>query len=247
MRLFLPIIICIITLPSFVIAPGFDDDQLLYERVRDAKASKDSKVRNMFAAKGINFDQAQVYFRSFKLDGIFEVWATDNNTEWKLIKQYEICETSGGLGPKNKYGDMQVPEGFYYIDRFNPVSRFHLSLGINYPNSVDRTRSTASNKGGDIFIHGACATIGCIPLTDDKIKEVYWMAVKAKANGQSRIPVHMYPCKFTKRNVWILEKEFGEDAALMNFWKNISEGYKIFFEENRLPNVTTNGSSYNIN
>ncbi len=46
---------------------------------------------------------------------------------------------AGTLGPKTNAGsDYQVPEGFYYINEFNPKSSFHLSLGLNYPNASDR-------------------------------------------------------------------------------------------------------------
>ena len=53
---------------------------------------------------------------------------------------YPICAGSGDLGPKRERGDGQVPEGLYEIDRFNPTSRYHLSLRVNYPNLSDRLR-----------------------------------------------------------------------------------------------------------
>ena len=65
-----------------------------------------------------------------------------------------------------------MPEGFYELDWFNPQSNFFLSLHINYPNASDRILGSRKNPGGDIFLHGSCASIGCIPITDDGIKEV---------------------------------------------------------------------------
>src|SRR5690606_11025729 len=102
-----------------------------------------------------------------------------NGEKFTLVKTYPVCSSSGLPGPKRKKGDRQTPEGFYHIDRFNPQSAFHLSLGINYPNSSDKILGH-SDPGGDIFIHGSCVTIGCVPLTDDLIKEVYVLAVEAK-------------------------------------------------------------------
>ncbi|MBC7451384.1 MAG: hypothetical protein H7259_07840, partial [Cytophagales bacterium] len=65
-------------------------------------------------------------------------WAKGKtSTQFTLTKTYSICSASGTSGPKRKQGDNQVPEGVYYIDRFNPASNFHLSLGLNYPNTSD--------------------------------------------------------------------------------------------------------------
>ena len=71
---------------------------------------------------------------------------------------------SGTMGPKRLQGDYQVPEGFYYINEFNPNSNYHLHLGLNYPNASDKILSDSLRPGGDIYIHGSCVSIGCIPL-----------------------------------------------------------------------------------
>ena len=73
--------------------------------------------------------------------------------------------------PQATQGDSQVPEGFYHMDRFNPLSNFHLSLGVSYPNQSDRILGASGRLGGDIFIHGDCVTIGCVPITDEGIRE----------------------------------------------------------------------------
>jgi murein L,D-transpeptidase YafK len=103
-----------------------------------------------------------------------------SDQEFLHIKTYTVCATSGLIGPKRMQGDLQIPEGFYYIDRFNPYSNFYLSLGINYPNTSDRILGDKNNLGGDIFIHGDCVTIGCLPITDSEIKELYIFCVEAK-------------------------------------------------------------------
>ena len=67
------------------------------------------------------------------------MWARNRDGgPFELLKKYPLAATSGSLGPKRAAGDYQVPEGFYEIDRFNPKSWFHLSLGLNYPNAADR-------------------------------------------------------------------------------------------------------------
>ena len=101
-----------------------------------------------------------------------EVWIKEASKDYYvLLNTYDFCTTSGTLGPKRKEGDLQIPEGIYTINHFNPQSNFYLSLGINYPNASDKILSDPVHPGGDIYLHGNCVTIGCIPLTDDKIKE----------------------------------------------------------------------------
>jgi murein L,D-transpeptidase YafK len=92
-----------------------------------------------------------MYVRSFKYDSQLEVWVRSNNSEqFKLFKTYRVCAMAGSLGPKRMEGDYQVPEGFYYINEFNPKSSYHLSLGINYPNASDKVLSDISRPGGEI-------------------------------------------------------------------------------------------------
>ncbi|HET9532720.1 MAG TPA: L,D-transpeptidase family protein, partial [Blastocatellia bacterium] len=147
---------------------------------------------------------------------------------FQMVKQYAFCASSGGLGPKRRQGDGQIPEGFYHIDRFNPVSNFHLSLGINYPNRSDRILGGAGRMGGDIFIHGGCATIGCVPITDDGIKELYIVAVAARSYGQSAIPVHIFPTKLDSAGMKRLERKFNGEARLLDFWLNLKLGFDFF-------------------
>ena len=130
-------------------------------------------------------------------------------------------------------GDYQVPEGFYFIDRFNPMSNYYLSLGINYPNPSDKIKSNASNLGGDIFIHGDCLTIGCLPMTDNKMKEIYLYAINAKHNGQEEIPFYIFPFRMTDQKFNTFKKEHTIKNELINFWTNIKQGYDIFNNEKK--------------
>ena len=156
------------------------------------------------------------------------------------MKHYAVCRTSGNLGPKRREGDFQIPEGFYYIDRFNPRSNFYLSLGINYPNRSDQILGKRDEPGSDIFIHGGCVTVGCIPITDEYIKEVYWVAVQAKSNGHAKIPVHIFPTKLDARAIAQLKSVFPNDDTRINFWQNLQIGYNWFERSRRLPTISVN-------
>ncbi len=104
----------------------------------------------------------------------------------KVLKSYKIDLGFAPEGHKQVEGDGRTPEGLYYIDRRNPNSDFHLSLGISYPNRADRARAQKLGKspGGDIFIHGRGNPVqrlirdwtwGCIAVTNEEMEEIYAM------------------------------------------------------------------------
>ncbi|MXY29240.1 L,D-transpeptidase family protein [Candidatus Poribacteria bacterium] len=201
----------------------------------------DASLRKLFAAEGIAYPPKEIFIRAFKQEKILEVWAfSAADAGFKRVKQYPICQTSGNLGPKRREGDLQIPEGFYYIDRFNPKSNFYLSLGLNYPNRSDRILGRKGRLGGDIFIHGGCVTIGCIPITDEYIKEIYWLAVQTKSNGHLKIPVHIFPTKLDDYTMARLKSTFPNDNTLINFWENLQIGYNWFERNRKLPTISIN-------
>ncbi|MDE0014660.1 MAG: hypothetical protein OXU51_00620 [Candidatus Poribacteria bacterium] len=233
---FIMICACQLTDPQ-----NFADKQRRYPRVRAAFEEKDGPLRSLFAAQGIPYPPRKLFIRVFKQEKILEVWAfSTSDAVFKFVKHYPLCRTSGNLGPKRREGDLQIPEGFYYIDRFNPKSNFHLSLGINYPNQADRILGKKGELGGDIFIHGGCVTIGCVPITDEYIREVYWLAAQAKSNGHSKIPVHIFPTKLDEQTMERLKTTFPNDETLINFWKNLKIGYNWFEKSRELPKISVN-------
>ena len=103
-----------------------------------------------------------------------------------VLRDYRIDLGFAPTGHKQIEGDGRTPEGVYLIDRRNPNSEFHLSLGISYPNRQDRAAAHALGKspGGDIFIHGKSNplrrkrddwTWGCIAVTNPEMEEIYAM------------------------------------------------------------------------
>ena len=145
------------------------------------------------------------------------------------------------MGPKRLEGDFQVPEGFYYINEFNANSNYHLALGLNYPNASDRILADQNKPGGAIYIHGNCVSTGCIPLTDEPIEELYYLAKLVNNKGQEFIPVHVYPVKYNvKKSVDFLETTIKENDALKAFNKNIKEVYDFFEVKKDLPIIMVN-------
>ena len=98
---------------------------------------------------------------------------------WKAPRKCPMTAFSGTLGPKLREGDGQIPEGVYGIEYLNPNSSYYLSLKVTYPNASDRARAKVdgrTNLGGDIMIHGKAVTIGCVPVGDDAIEDIFYLA-----------------------------------------------------------------------
>lgn len=139
----------------------------------------------------------KLLFLIFKEERTFEIYFLRNG-RYYLLKKYDFTGFSGKLGPKLVEGDGQIPEGIYRISFLNPNSLYHLSLKVNYPNAFDRQKAKQDNRtnlGGDIFIHGKNVTIGCVPIGDIAIEEVFLLAQKAIKN---QINVIISPKDFRK-------------------------------------------------
>ncbi|TMV07169.1 hypothetical protein FGK63_13775 [Ruegeria sediminis] len=109
----------------------------------------------------------------------------------QVLKEYKVDLGFSPNGTKGARGDGRTPEGTYVIDRRNPRSQFHLSIGISYPNAQDiaAARAAGVDPGGDIFIHGQPNkrkdrkrarktddwTAGCIAVKNEEIEEIYAM------------------------------------------------------------------------
>ncbi|MCA9660533.1 MAG: L,D-transpeptidase family protein, partial [Myxococcales bacterium] len=196
-------------------------------KVRDelAFASKEAEVKGLFAAAGVAFPPRRALFRVFKEEKELEVWASDAaDGPLKPITTYRICAASGGPGPKTRTGDGQVPEGFYEIDFFKPRSDYYLALHVNYPNRRDRAQRST---GSAIMIHGRCASIGCLAMSDDRIQEL-WVIGKSLRSG--RVQVHIFP----ERAIDGLVAKT-EHAGLRAFWASLAEGKRRFDADHRVP------------
>ena len=228
---------------SFIPLKDFISEQKKYERVRKAFTEKESSISKTLSSQNISINEVEIMLIAYKHEEQLELYAKKKSAlAYQKIETYEICSSSGGLGPKRKQGDNQVPEGFYYIDRFNPTSNFYLSLGVSYPNQSDKRKSTASDLGGDIFIHGSCVTIGCMPMTDDKIKEIYLYAISARQNGQSKIPVYIFPFKMTDQNFNAFSTKYKSNSSLIKFWSNLKTGFDKLEAEKRELKYSISGS-----
>ena len=222
---------------------SFAKQQLTYSRVRAAHLRARPKIDRMFYERGIAYPAAEMYVRVFKRERELEVWVrAPGESRFQHLKTYGICGLAGKPGPKRRQGDLQVPEGFYHIEIYNPQSQYHLSLGINYPNARDRAAARpGTSLGGDIYIHGGCLSEGCLAITNGGIEELYWLSVDARSAGQQQIPVHIFPARIDAKELKRMRPIFADQPQLIEFWETLRPGYEYFEKHRRVPPIAVDG------
>jgi hypothetical protein len=128
-------------------------------------------------------------------------------------------------------GDRQAPEGFYTIapEQLNPHSQYYLAFDLGYPNAFDRAYG---RTGGNLMVHGACASAGCYAMTDEQISEIYALARESFFGGQRSFQVQAYPFRMTPTN---MAKH--RDNPNMPFWEMLKEGNDHFEVTRQEPKV----------
>jgi len=141
----------------------------------------------------------QLAIIALKEDRLVEVWGIDETGKRERLRTYPFFGSSGELGPKLREGDGQIPEGVYRIEYLNPNSSYHLSLKIDYPNQFDREKGKINGRdrlGFDIFFHGNSVTVGCIPIGDEAIEDLFTLAAEV---GIKQVAVIITPWDFRVR------------------------------------------------
>lgn len=206
------------------------------DRVVEARARVEKTMRQLFEEAGLHYPPQRLFIRAFKREGELEIWAAPAIGGFRHVTTYEITRQCGSPGPKRREGDSQTPEGFYLINRLNARSNFHLSLGLNYPNASDRILGDQAKPGHDIFIHGRASSIGCMPIGDDRVEEVF---IAATDTVQRPIQVHVFPGRMDAIDwpTWS-EAAAGGNSDLLSFWENLRPGWEYFEQRHQLPNVS---------
>lgn len=123
----------------------------------------------------------------------------------ELMARIRVALGHKPVGRKEKEGDKKTPEGQYFICLRNANSKYHLSLGISYPNAADAEAgldagliteaqynsivraqeggerpSWSTALGGEIMIHGGGTdsdwTAGCIAVRDEDMDYLWQCA-----------------------------------------------------------------------
>jgi murein L,D-transpeptidase YafK len=127
---------------------------------------------------------------------------TAYGSDGKVLATFPAIVGRQSSGTKMHEGDERTPEGEYFVCFKNPQSRFHLSLGLSYPNTDDAERGLREGSikpieyreiveahdakrvppwktalGGEIFIHGGMegrgGTAGCVAISDPAMEELF--------------------------------------------------------------------------
>jgi murein L,D-transpeptidase YafK len=197
-----------------------------------------SKTAERLAAKGFAAG-APLLIRIFKAESELELWM-EKDGRYELFATYPICHWSGTLGPKQREGDKQTPEGFYTITsrQLHHVGRWPRSLNLGFPNAFDQAMG---RSGSYILVHGGCSSVGCFAMTNPVIGEIYGLAAASLRGGQRHIPTHVFPFRLTDEN---LAKNAGSEWA--GFWANLKQGYDSFERTRQPPRVSVCENRYHI-
>ena len=198
------------------------------EAVEEYGALATKRFLSHFRSAGMTYPPEKLILLGLKKEKRLEVWA-ETEGEVTFIHSYSILAASGMLGPKLREGDRQVPEGFYRIISLNPNSSYHLSMKLNYPNALDQQRAGEEGRdhlGGDIFIHGKAASIGCLAMGDPAIEELFVMVEKV---GRPNVSVIIAP---QDPRVSPLQTNSTHPTWTVDLYKEITE---VFSRYNREP------------
>lgn len=158
-------------------------------------------------------DWKRLILLGLKEERTLEVWGIHREGGVQKIREFPFTGFSGGPGPKLREGDGQIPEGIYRIECLNPNSSYHLSLKLDYPNDYDRGKGARDGRtklGDDIFIHGRSGTIGCIPIGNTGIEELFLMIAEI---GKEKVDVILapYDMRIRSKRVEVEEIEWEEE------------------------------------
>lgn len=199
-----------------------------HPRAAAAEARVRPALERDLKAAGLEFG-APVFIRAFKEERLLELFVQNRRSgKFELFRSYRIAAASGKPGPKLAEGDLQVPEGFYFVppSAMKPESQYHLAFNIGYPNAYDRHHG---RTGSLIMVHGNRVSIGCLAMTDEKIEEIHTLCAAAHAGGQRYFRVHIFPFRISEER---MNRAAGSEWEA--FWKNLKQGYDAF-EKTRIP------------
>jgi len=201
-------------------------------------AQVEGRLARDFAGRAIAYPPASVAFLVLKDEGRLEVWA-ENAEQWVFVRSYLVRAASGHLGPKLRQGDHQVPEGVYRVDWFNPNSRYHLSMHLDYPNAFDQERAAADGRtqlGGDIMIHGAAVSDGCVPVGDGEVEQLFVLAARV---GAPNVTVVIAPMDLRRIDPVAAARVVGGRPWLPELYASIADALRAFPLPGDDPGVAT--------
>lgn len=165
----------------------------LEKRLAEISPGATTRLKKKFDDAKVAWPPSEIALIAVKDEKMLELHARSKGGPWELIHRYRVLAASGGMGPKLRQGDKQVPEGIYRIAWLNPNSSYHVSLRVSYPNAFDRKmarKDGRTNLGGDIMIHGKNLSAGCLAVGDEAVEEIFTVAAET---GLAKVRVIIAP------------------------------------------------------
>lgn len=178
-----------------------------------------------------------IFMRIFKREFELELWMRRDG-RFHRFATYPICRYSGQLGPKQKQGDRQAPEGIYTVSssQLNPNSRWHRSFNLGFPNQFDRAHG---RTGTFLMVHGGCSSIGCYAMTNAVVDEIWKLVTAALSGGQRRFQVQVFPFRMTDENL-----AARKDNRWSDYWAQLKVGHDEFASTGVPPRVSVCDKRY---
>ena len=220
----------IVLMAAMLLMPFFSLASVLNNPVAQTSSSKDTRQQLM---------GSPVYIQIFKEERTLELWVKMGE-KYSLLHSYNICNFSGGLGPKRREGDFKSPEGFYTVDRrqLKPDSRFYKAMNLGFPNDYDRYHGY---EGKYLMIHGACVSVGCYAMTDSGIDEIFQFVTAALIFGQPQVQIGIFPFRMTETNM-----ARHKYSTYIKFWEELKPGYEYFTAHHQPPTIKIESGSYRV-
>jgi murein L,D-transpeptidase YafK len=203
-----------------------------------------NSLPRLIGDQGLVYSNIDMLLRVFKKDLNVSLWIRPHNTgqAYRMLKTYEITDSIVSmLGPKSILGDQLTPEGIYTLE-FYPSFRwsdFYLAFKVSYPNDADEQRrrfwGIEGKAGGAINLHGCCVSIGCIPVGNPAIEELFFLFRANQENG-SEIPIHIFPFKFrTEQGRRLLKIYENSKKSYYDFWQGLIDIDEAFLLNKQIP------------
>lgn len=174
-------------------APKLNWDKAVDHAIVKYGLRTEPEMIRFFSKANVAYPPKDIALLAFKKEQKIELWAKNDNKNWRFIHTYPLTAVSGRLGPKLKERDGQIPEGIYRLITFNPFSSMHLSMMIDYPNHFDRLQASKDGRkklGNNIFLHGKSMSVGCLAIGDYAIDQLFLLSRRV---GLSHIKVIIAP------------------------------------------------------
>ena len=207
-------------------------------RQRFTRTFKTAQLPGDLAAIGARLG-APMLLRVFKLEREVEVWVQPEDQQtFVLFRIFPICFYSGKLGPKVKEGDMQSPEGFYFVGpaQMRAKSQYHRAIDFAFPNDYDAAQGYT---GTELLIHGNCVSSGCYAMTDPFVEQLFELGSATAATAAQGFWIHAFPFHMTAEAL-----AGQQDSPWLGFWQQLKAGYDAFETSRIPPHIRVEGGRY---